>query len=135
MRFLSFLTCLALLAAFEPWSLKAAEGQRAEAGFPMVDPKLDDPTKPWCYFTHPVTCIGMPWQPDPIGIQVTPEGNIYTGRAEFCLFWGPASKPLACRQRQFLEGFIPVVSDSWTDGPIRYDYEVFGATLPCDPDN
>lgn len=106
-----------------------------DGGFPMVDPALDDPAKPWCYFTHPVTCIGMPWQPDPIGIQVTPEGNIYTGRAEFCLFWGADAKPLACRQRRFLDGNIPVVSDSWSDGAIRYQYEVFGATLPCDPDN
>ena len=86
----------------------------ADAGFPMVDPALDDPAKPWCYFTHPVSCIGMPWQPDAIGIQVTPEGNIYTGRAEFCVFWGAESKPLACRQRQFLDGYIPVVSDFWT---------------------
>ncbi|MBN8457507.1 MAG: discoidin domain-containing protein [Verrucomicrobia bacterium] len=106
-----------------------------DAGFPMVDPKLDDPNKPWCYFTHPVTCIGMPWQPDPIGIQVTPEGNIYTGRAEFCLFWGDQGKPLASRQRRFLDGYIPVVSDTWSDGAIRYDYEVFGATLPGDPNN
>jgi hypothetical protein len=106
-----------------------------DAGFPMVDPSLDDPAKPWCYFTHPVTCIGMPWQPDPIGIQVTPEGNIFTGRAEFCLFWGARSKPLACRQRQFLDGYIPVVADFWNEDGIRYDYEVFGATLPCDPDN
>jgi F5/8 type C domain len=110
-------------------------GGITDAGFPMVDPALDDPNKPWCYFTHPVSCIGMPWQPDAIGIQVTPEGNIFTGRAEFCLFWGKDSKPLACRQRQFLDGFIPVVSDFWTEEDIRYDYEVFGTTLPCDPDN
>jgi hypothetical protein len=97
----------------------------------IVDPALDDTNKPWCYFTHPVTCIGMPWQPDAIGIQVTPEGNIFTGRAEFCLFWGKDDKPLACRQRQFLDGFIPVVSDFWTEEDIRYDYEVFGTTLPA----
>ncbi|MCP5535015.1 MAG: discoidin domain-containing protein [Akkermansiaceae bacterium] len=106
-----------------------------DGGWPMVDPKLDDASKPWCYFTHPVTCIGMPWQPDPIGIQVTPEGNIYTGRAELCLFWGENDTPLACRQRQFLDGYIPVVSDNWTDGSLRYEYEVFGALLPSDSEN
>lgn len=128
-------TLFRLLALSAMLSPIAPAAGITDAGFPMVDPAMDNPTKPWCYFTHPVTCIGMPWQPDPIGIQVTPEGNIYTGRAEFCLFWGETSKPLACRQRQFLDGFIPVVSDNWNDGDIRYDYEVFGTTLPCDPDN
>jgi hypothetical protein len=107
----------------------------AEGGEPMIDPGLDDPAKPWCYFTHPQTCIGMPWQQDSTGIQITPEGDIFTGYSEFCLFWGEESKPLACRQRQFLEGFIPVVSDYWTDGAIRFDYEAFGTTLPCDEGN
>lgn len=124
---------LALSALFTAHTVVAAG--RAEAGFPMVDPSLDDPAKPWCYFTHPVSCIGMPWQPDPIGIQVTPEGNLFTGRAEFCLFWGEHNQPLGCRQRTFLDGYIPVVSDTWTADGIRYDYEVFGATLPCDPGN
>ena len=102
---------------------------KAEAGFPMVDPVLDDQNKPWCYFTHPVTVIGMPWQPDAIGIQVTPEGNIFTGHAEFCLFFGKNNRPLTSRQRQFIEGYIPIVKDSWVDESISYDYEVFSTNL------
>ena len=125
---------LTMAALFSGINAMAGNGI-TDAGFPMVDPKLDDPGKPWCYFTHPVTCIGMPWQPDAIGIQITPEGTIYTGRAEFSLFWGDQAKPLACRQRQFLNGYIPVVTDTWTDGAIRYEYEVFGTTLPCDEAN
>ena len=33
---------------------------------------IDDPAKPWSYFVHPVTCIGMPLQTARTGIQVTP---------------------------------------------------------------
>ena len=81
----------------------------------MVDPALDDPTKPWCYFTHPTSCIGVPWMPG-LNIQITPEGNLFNNSAELALFWGAEHKPLACRQRQFLDGWIPVVRDSWKDG-------------------
>ena len=106
----------------------AETGQRAEAGFPMVDPSLDDPNKPWCYFTHPTSCIGVPWMPG-LNLQITPEGNLFTNQAELALFWGPDNKPLACRQRQFLNGWIPVVRDTWKDGDLTYDYELFAAIL------
>jgi len=129
-----FIFALCALASSTP-SLSANGKGITEGNEPMVDPALDDPAKPWCYFTHPQTCIGMPWQPDSTGIQITPEGDVFTGRAEFCLFWGDSNRPLACRQRRFLDGFIPVVSDDWTDGAIHYDYEVFGDTLPCDEAN
>ncbi len=117
-----------VLAADLPEVSPTAAGHRAEAGFPMVDPSLDDPRKPWCYFTHPTSCIGVPWMPG-LNLQVTPEGNLFTNYAELALFWGDEFKPLACRQRHFLEGWIPVIQDSWRDGVLAYDYELFGATL------
>jgi hypothetical protein len=120
-----------LLAAGAPADAPA----RAEAGFPMVDPALDDPEKPWCYFTHSTSCIGVPWMPG-LNLQITPEGNLFTNFAELALFWGPDHQPLACRQRQFLDGWIPVVRDSWMDGSLRYDYELFSAILDgCDERN
>ena len=118
---------LSTIIAFSLMSATAWADGRAEAGFPMVDPVLDDPAKPWCYFTHPVTVIGMPWAPDVV--QVTPEGNLFTTYAEFCLFWGDNLKPLACRQRHLLDGWIPVIQDEWTDGALRYELEEFGTIL------
>ena len=96
--------------------------------YPMVNPSLDDMDKPWCYFTHPISCIGVPFMPGPV--QVTPEGNIFTGENEFCLFWGKDAKPMQSRQRQFLNGFIPIVNDQWTgeDG-LQYQWEAFGTKL------
>ena len=61
--------------------------------------------------------------------EITPEGNLFNNSAELALFWGADHKPLACRQRQFLDGWIPVVRDSWQDGSLVYEYEVFGAIL------
>ena len=69
--------------------------------------------------THPTSCIGVPWQPG-LNLQITPKGNLFTNLAELALFWGPDNKPLACRQRQFLDGWIPVVGDTWTNGGINY---------------
>ena len=46
----------------------------AVAAFPALA-GIDDPAKPWSYFVHPVTCIGMPLQTARTGIQVTPEGD------------------------------------------------------------
>ena len=75
----------------------------AAAAFAVADSAsmLDDPQKPWSYFVHPVTCIGMPLQTARTGIQVTPEGTVFTGEHELALFFGDERRPLACRQRRF----------------------------------
>jgi len=95
---------------------------------------LDDPAKPWSYFVHPVTCIGMPLSTAATGIQVTPEGTVFTGVQEFALFFGDERKPLACRQRRFVDD-MPVVEDEWREGMVHYRWTLFGATLPCDSRN
>ena len=77
----------------------------AEAVLPVLA-GIDDPAKPWSYFVHPVTCIGMPLQTARTGIQVTPEGTVFTGEHELALFFGDARKPLACRQRRFVDDML-----------------------------
>ena len=62
-------------------------------------------------------------------MQVTPEGCINTGEAELALFTGADSKPMTSRQRAFLDGWIPVVNDTWQDGDIRYEWQAFGVDL------
>lgn len=95
---------------------------------------IDDPAKPWSYFVHPVTCIGMPLQTARTGIKVTPEGTVFTGEHELALFFGDERKPLACRQRRFVDD-MPIVEDEWRDGDCHYRWTLFGATLPCDARN
>ena len=108
----------------------------AAAAFAVADSAsmLDDPSKPWSYFVHPVTCIGMPLQTAKTGIQVTPEGTIFTGEHELALFFGDELRPLACRQRRFVDD-IPIVEDEWRDGDCQYRWTLFGSTLTCDQRN
>ena len=90
---------------------------------------IDDPAKPWSYFVHPVTCIGMPLQTARTGIQVTPEGTVFTGEHELALFFGDERKPLACRQRRFVDD-MPIVEDEWRDGVCQYRWTPGGSARP-----
>ena len=93
----------------------------------MVDPAIDDMSRPWCYLAKSTTVIGVPYQP--AAVQVTFDGAIYTMQAELCFYCGEPLRPLLARQKTFLEGWIPVVVYQWEDGPIAYDVEMFGAVL------
>ena len=85
---------------------------------------IDDPSKPWSYFIHPVTCIGMPLQTAKTGIQVTPEGTVFTGEHELALFFGDERKPLVCRQRRFVDD-MPIIEDEWRDGDCHFRWTLF----------
>ena len=94
---------------------------KAEAGFPMVDPALDDPAKPWCYFTHPVSVIGMPWQPDAIGIQVAAWKAEYARRfADHVKAGGPVKKysPLTMQtpEERLRDGVVSLKIDNLATG-------------------
>jgi len=96
----------------------------------MVDPAIDS-EQPFCYLAKPNTCLSVMGSPH--GTQVCFDGSLYTGAAELCFFYGDAYKPLFARQRQFLEGWIPIVTYSWNEGAIRYSLEAFAATLDGNP--
>lgn len=93
----------------------------------MLDPATDDLEREWCYLARSTTVIGVPYQPD--AVQVTYDGAIYTGQAELGFFYGESRTPLLARQKTFLEGWIPIAVYDWQDGPVRYDFEAFGAVL------
>ena len=56
----------------------------AVAAFPVLA-GIDDPAKPWSYFVHPVTCIGMPLQ--------TATGVLQAWRHEYALRRGARGEP------------------------------------------
>jgi len=93
----------------------------------MVDPVIDDETREWCYLAKSTTVIGVPYMPD--AVQVTFDGAIYTRNAELCFFYGDPLRPVMARQKTYLDGWTPVVQYQWTDGPIAYGIEMFGAVL------
>jgi hypothetical protein len=94
---------------------------------PMLDPATDRPDGPWCYLAKSTTVIGRPEQPDVT--QVTFDGALFTRNAELCFFYGEKDQPLLARQKNWLDGWIPVVQYSWCDGQIDFDIEMFAAPL------
>ena len=93
----------------------------------MVSPEIDDLRRPWCYLAHTTTLVGMPWMPD--AVQVTYDGAIFTRHAELCFFSGDPLQPVLDRQKQWVEGWIPIVRYGWTNAGIGYEIEMFGSVL------
>jgi len=102
---------------------------------PMFDSnKVDDPTKTWCYSPKSTTVIGVPFVSTPV--QVTFDGAIYTGSAELCFFYGKDLKPVMARQKNFLDGWMPIVEYSWKAEGINYHLEIFSTIVkPLDNKN
>ena len=99
----------------------------AEA-YVMLDlEKVNNPEKEWSYSPKSTTIIGVPFMPRPV--QVTYDGAIYTRDAELCFFYGDSLKPVMARQKTFLNGWIPIVQDAWSEHKIDYSMEMFGASV------
>lgn len=130
MKVLSFIIVICLLLACSSKSVHIKTGPSingAEA-YQMLDlAKVNNPDKEWCYSPKSTTVIGVPFMPR--AVQVTYDGAIYTGDAEVCFFYGDSLKPVMARQKTFLNGWIPVVQDSWDENEINYSMEIFGAAV------
>ncbi len=107
----------------------AAEPDVAEAAAPntrMVDPAIDE-TGPWCYLSKPNDQLAVPGLTK--GAQFTYDGALYTGAAELCFFYGDPLKPLLARQKEMLEGWLPVYRYRWSEDGLEYALEAFATTL------
>lgn len=93
----------------------------------ILDPRTDIPGKEWCYLAKSTIAIGVPFQPDVT--QITFDGAVFTRNAELCFFYSDKNKPLLARNKTFLDGWLPVVQYSWSDGNIVYDIEYFASPL------
>lgn len=97
---------------------------------PMLDPAINDPGKPWSYFGKTTTLIGVPFMPD--AIQVTFDGALFTRQAELCFFLGDPPRPFFDRQKQWLDGWIPIVQARDQQDGIRCELEMFTAIPASD---
>jgi hypothetical protein len=112
--------CLALLLSL-----------RGEILSEMVDPAIDQPGRPFCYFSRPSTVIGV--MDGPEGTQVTAEGYLYTGSAELMFFAGDPLQPAYQRIKTLVDGCIPIVQYDLEKDGVRYEFEMFAATLDGEP--
>jgi len=83
----------------------------------------DDPEKEWCYLQKSVTAIGVPFQKTIH--TVTYDGSLYNRHNELNFYYGADMTPVFARQKNFLEGWIPVVQYEWKSSGIDYFLEMF----------
>ncbi|MCX7826483.1 MAG: hypothetical protein N2689_13125 [Verrucomicrobiae bacterium] len=111
---------LTLLAAIRPLSAQDISGG-------MLDPAMDPPDKPFCYFANPTDVIGA-WLA-PVASEVTPEGYIYTGCGELMFFVGNPAEPIRVRHRTLRDGYLPIVEYQLVRHGVRYRFTLFASDL------
>ena len=91
----------------------------------MAQELKDDPAKEWCYLKKSTTVLGMPYNPQVT--EVTYDGALYTGYIELNFAAGSKATPLLLRQKTYLEGWIPIVGDTWKEDGLDYTIQMFAA--------
>jgi len=126
-RILLILVVLCVCLGLETAGIQPPE---SNARVIMVDPVIDE-QEPFCYLAKSSTCLTVIAAQK--GTQLTFDGAFYTGGMELCFFYGYLLKPVMCRQKYLLDGWMPIVSYSWKDGDIVYNVEAFANTLDGNP--
>ncbi len=96
----------------------------------MVDPAIDA-QGPFCYLAKSSTSLSVPGSP--WGAQVTFDGAISNAAGELCFFYGQPLRPVMARNKELLDGWIPVVHYSFRDASVFYSAESFAASLDENP--
>ena len=99
----------------------------------MLNPAIDDPKEPFCYFSKPTDQIGV--MDGREGTLISPEGYLYTGSGEMMFFIGNPPVPTEKRVKTLLNGYLPVVRYSIENSGFQYEWTIFAATLDGNPDS
>lgn len=101
-------------------------------GAQMLDPAMDRPDEPFCYFSHPTDVIGV--MDGRMASLVSPEGYLYTGFTELMFFTGNPPEPVGQRVKTLLDGYLPVNEYRFERGGVKYAFRMFAATLDGNPE-
>lgn len=103
--------------------------------FPMLASSLliDDPSEPFDYFAYPTTAIGV--KDSKYAFEVTPEGYIFSGRAEMAFLWGPNIQPLERKVKTLYKGYLPIVQYSLSQDNCLLSFQLFAYNPFLDQDN
>jgi hypothetical protein len=94
----------------------------------MFDPDVMDPSdKSFSYFACPTDMLGA-WGA-PAGVEVTPEGYIWTGYGELMFFTGLPPVPVQARIRTLHRGYLPAVEYDVMQNGVRYSFRLFAADV------
>ena len=99
----------------------------------MLDPSIDKPNEPFCYFSKPTDMINVIDGRE--GTLVSPEGYFYTGWGELMFFTGLPQVPINQRVKTLMKGYLPVIQHSFTDRGIEHHVTAFAATLDGNPES
>jgi hypothetical protein len=108
-------------------------GSLAPAHGQMLDPAIDKPDEPFCFFSKPTDVIGV--MDGKEGTLVSPEGYFYTGWGELMFFTGNPQVPVNQRVKTLLKGYLPVIQYSFLNNGIEHHVTAFAATLDGNPES
>lgn len=94
----------------------------------MISPSMDDPQKPFSYFSKPTDEIGV--MDEPLATEITPEGYLYTGFGELMFFVGAEKIPVVQRHRTLEQGFLPIIHYDFKHEDLLYSFTIFSALVP-----
>lgn len=75
------------------------------------------------YFAFPTTVIGT--KDSRSAFEVTPEGYLFSGRAEMAFLWGEKCEPIEERIKTLYEGWIPIVQYSTLKDGLCLSFTMF----------
>ena len=109
-------------------------GLAATAGAQVLNPaKLDKPGQPFTYFSRATDVLGFKDATE--GTEVTPEGYLYTGFAEFMFFTGDPPVPVQQRIRTLEKGYLPIIHYRVSRDSLCYKFTMFAVPLDFQPES
>lgn len=99
----------------------------------MLDPDIDRPDEPFCYFSEPTDVIGV--MDGREGTLISPEGYLYTGYGELMFFAGNPPQPIRQRVKTSQQGYLPVINYTYEKEDISHQFTLFAATLDGRPES
>lgn len=93
----------------------------------MVNPGIDKKGEPFSYPSAPTGEMALPGAP--LGTEITPCGDLYTGYGELDFFIGYPPKPGCQRIRTLTKGYLPIFHYTYQDGTIQYAISTFTCPL------
>ena len=88
---------------------------------------------PWSFIVEPTEQLGVPGYP--AATEITPEGYLYTGSAEYVFRFGPSLRPWNVPIRSLEDGRYPVISSHASAGGVTYALTTFTAAVGGQPVN
>src|ERR1041384_3407419 len=99
----------------------------------MINPSIDRPDEPFCYFSKPTDEIGV--MDGKSATLISPEGYLYTGFGEMMFFTGNPLEAVNQRVKKLHDGYLPIVEYRYHYEGFEYHLQTFAATMDGDPES